>query len=47
LNAKELILDKINCNADFAKIYIYLLVTGYDIKDIVAYMTSPTVSAVA
>jgi len=46
LNAKELILAKINCNTDLAKDYIHLIMMGFDMKDIVAFMTSPAVQAI-
>jgi hypothetical protein len=42
-NAKELILDKINCGANLAKCHLYLLMLGFDIKDVVSFMTSPAV----
>jgi hypothetical protein len=43
-NAKELILDKINAGMNFARMYVYAIVSGYDINDIVAFMTSPAAS---
>ena len=43
-NAKELILDKINAGMNFARMYVYAIVAGYDINDIVAFMTSPAAS---
>lgn len=46
-NAKELILEKINCNSDFAKYYLHLIMLGFDIKDCVKYMTSGAVETVA
>ena len=45
-NAKELILDKINCDSNFAKCYLYLIMMGFDIKDITSFMISPAVSNV-
>lgn len=45
-NAKELILDKINCGSNLAKFHLYLLMVGFDIKDIVTFMTSPCVSLI-
>lgn len=42
-NAKELILSKINAGADFARVYLHLLILGYDISDIVAFMTSDAI----
>lgn len=46
-NAKELILSKINAGSKLAGIYLHLLILGYDIKDIVSFMTSPAISVVA
>ena len=43
-NAKELILDKINSGQATAKCHLYLLALGFDVKDIVAFMTSDAVS---
>ena len=43
-NAKELILDKINSGQQTAKCYLYLVTLGFDVKDIVKFMTSPAVS---
>lgn len=40
-NAKELILAKINAGTNFAKMYIYLMMMGYDLNDIAAFMISP------
>lgn len=45
-NAKELILDKINCGEDFAKFHLYLLMLGFDIKDVVSFMTTPVVNLI-
>lgn len=45
-NAKELILAKLNCTSDLAKHYFYLLMVGFDIKDIIKFMTSDTVNLV-
>lgn len=39
-NAKELILAKINAGSKLAKCYLYLITMGYDINDIVKFMTS-------
>lgn len=44
LNAKELILAKVNAGTKLAKIYLFLVTLGYDINDIVAFMTSPAVN---
>lgn len=46
-NAKELILDKINANTDLSKIYMYLITLGFDVKDIVSFMTSPIIDLIA
>lgn len=43
-NAKELVLDKINCSSNFANIYLFLITLGFNVEDIVAYMTSPAIS---
>jgi hypothetical protein len=43
-NAKELILAKINAGQKLAKCYLYLMAMGYDINDIVKFMTSDAVS---
>lgn len=43
-NAKELILAKVNAGSKLAKIYLFLITMGYDINDIVSFMTSPVVS---
>ena len=40
-NAKELILAKINAGTNFARMYVYAMMSGYAIDDIVAFMTSP------
>lgn len=46
-NAKELILDRINANTDLAKVYMYLITLGFDVKDIVSFMTSPAIDLIA
>jgi hypothetical protein len=46
-NAKELILDRINANTDLSKIYMYLITLGFDVKDIVSFMTSPVIDLIA
>lgn len=46
-NAKELILYQINCDTNMAKCYIHLLIMGFDIKDVVAFMTSPAVNLIS
>lgn len=40
-NAKELILAKINAGTNFARMYIYGMMVGLNINDLVAFMTSP------
>lgn len=40
-NAKELVLDKLNVDSNFAKVFIYLIILGYDVNDVAAFMTSP------
>lgn len=42
-NAKELILAKINAGTNFARMYVYTMMMGLNINDIVAFMTSPVV----
>lgn len=46
-NAKELILYQINCDTNMAKCYIHLLIMGFNIKDVVSYMTSPAVNLIS
>ena len=43
-NVKELILDKINAGSKLAKCYLYLITLGYNINDIVSFMTSDVIS---
>ena len=43
-NAKELILDKINAGSNTAKCHLFLVALGFDVKDIVKFMTSEAVS---
>ena len=43
-NAKELILAKVNAGSKLAKCYLFLITMGFDINDIVTFMTSPVVS---
>lgn len=40
-NAKELILAKVNAGSKLAKMYLFMITMGYNINDIVAFMTSP------
>ena len=46
-NAKELIMAKINANTDLSKVYMYLITLGFDVKDIVSFMTSPAIDLIA
>lgn len=46
-NAKELILYQINCDTNMAKCYIHLLIMGFNIKDVVSFMTSPAISLIS
>lgn len=43
-NAKELILAKVNAGTKLAKMYLFLVTLGFNINDIVKFMTSPAVS---
>lgn len=43
-NVKELILDKINAGSKLAKCHLYLITLGYNINDIVNFMTSDIVA---
>lgn len=43
-NAKELILAKVNAGNKLAKMYLFLITLGFDITDIVKFMTSPAIS---
>ena len=43
-NAKELILACINAGNKMAKCHLYLMSLGFDVEDIVKFMTSPAVS---
>lgn len=45
-NAKELILAKINAGTNLAKYHLHLVMMGFDLKDIVAFMTSPVVELI-
>lgn len=45
-NAKELILAKINCGDNLAGCHLYLLMLGFDIRDVVTFMTSPCVNLI-
>lgn len=44
LNAKELILAKVNAGNKLAKMYLFLITLGFDINDIVKFMTSPAIN---
>ena len=46
-NAKELILKQINSGSDMAKCYLYLITLGFDVRDIVSFMTSDVAMFVA
>lgn len=46
-NAKELILDKINSGKATANIYLHLLIQGYKMEDIAAFMISPAASLIS
>ena len=46
MNAKELILSKINAGTNLAGCYLYLIMMGFDISDIASFMTSQVVSIV-
>lgn len=43
-NAKELILSVINSGSNLAKCHLYLATLGFEVSDIVKFMTSPAVS---
>lgn len=45
-NAKELILAKINAGTNLAKYHIHLMMMGFSLDDIVAFMTCPVVELV-
>ena len=45
-NAKELVLAKMNAGMNLAGVHVHLMMLGFNIKDIVSYMTSPAVSAI-
>jgi hypothetical protein len=45
-NAKELVLAQINAGLDLAGNYLYLLTLGFNVKDIMAFMTSPAINTV-
>jgi len=47
LNAKELILKKINADSNLMKMYITMIVTGINIEDAINFMTSPSVKAIS
>lgn len=46
MNAKELILYRINGGTNLARCYLHLIMMGFDIKDIISFMTSPVVSVI-
>lgn len=43
-NAKELILAKVNAGNKLAKMYLFLITLGFNINDIVKFMTSPAIN---
>lgn len=43
-NAKELILAKVNAGNKLAKMYLFLITMGFNINDIVKFMTSPAIN---
>lgn len=45
-NAKELILAKINAGTNLAKYHLHLIMMGFNLQDIIAFMTSPVVELV-
>ena len=47
MNAKELILAKINATLEFSDIYTYLITTGVSIPEIAEFMTSPVFNIVS
>lgn len=46
-NAKVMILPRINASPYMSKAFVCLLINGYDIKDICAFMTSPCVELIS
>lgn len=47
MNAKELILDKINAGPTLAGMYLHLIMLNYSFDDIAKFMTSETVQTIA
>lgn len=45
-NAKELILARINAGTNLAKYYLHLIMMGFNLRDIVSFMTSPVVELI-
>ena len=45
-NAKELLLAKMNAGMNLAGVHVHLMMLGFDINDIISYMTSPAISAI-
>ena len=43
MNAKELILDKINASVDTLGMYIYAIAIGIDVKRFTRFMTLPVI----
>ena len=46
MNAKELILAKINAGTNLARCYLHLIMMGFNMNDIVSFMVSDAVSLV-
>ena len=47
MNAKELVLSKINCGPDMAGIWAYFIINGFDMNDIGELMISPVVNTIS
>jgi hypothetical protein len=45
-NAKELILARINSGTNLAKYYLHLIMMGFSLNDVVAFMTSPVIELI-
>ncbi len=43
MNAKELVLDKINASVDTLGMYIYAIAMGVDVKKFTRFMTMPII----
>jgi len=42
-----LILDKINCDSTYAGMYLFLIMMGFNLSDIIHFMTSPAALIIA